>query len=74
MSRPSCGAARRAFYRSLGLCPGCYVWYDGPRVFCFECRQEQSAKARAWYERNRAYALAAKWQRDNQRRAPHSIG
>lgn len=62
------GSAQRAWYRSRGLCPGCYVWYRGVWLFCFECRLEQAARARQWYRRNRAYALAMKRVRDHRRR------
>jgi hypothetical protein len=45
--------------RAKGMCPGCYFDHDGSeRLFCFECRVEQSAKMAKWYRRNRKQALA----------------
>ena len=63
------GAQQRASHKALGLCPGCHFDHDGSRfIFCFECRQEQSEKAKRWYRKNRAYALAMKWLRDERTR------
>lgn len=65
------GARQRAKHKAEGRCPGCHFDHDGsPFIFCFECRQEQSEKAKRWYRANRAYAPAAKWQREQ--RTTHS--
>jgi hypothetical protein len=63
------GARQRAQHKAKGLCPSCHFDHDGSRfIFCFECRQEQSERAKRWYRRNREKALQAKRERDKFRR------
>jgi pentatricopeptide repeat protein len=37
--------------KARGICPGCTLPNEGPKLFCFACRQQQTEKARDWYDR-----------------------
>jgi hypothetical protein len=53
---------RPAYYakhRAQGICPGCHFDHDGSaHVFCFECRLEQSEKAKRWQRKRKRAVIA----------------